>query len=81
MLGGNLSTLIVLTIIKCIVAPILSFFIVGQVNKVLFGIIDKNLNNFSFLYGTFPPALGVVAYATQYDCNVELVAAGKNNNK
>ena len=35
-----------------------------------------NLNNFSFLYGTFPPALGVVAYATQYDCNVELVAAG-----
>ena len=34
------------------------------------------MNSFSFLYGTFPPALGVVAYASQYDCNVELVAAG-----
>ena len=76
LMGGNLSTLIVLTIIKCIAAPILSHFVVGQVNAVLFGIIDKNLNNFSFLYGTFPPALGVVAYASQYSCSVELVAAG-----
>ena len=76
LLGGNLSTLIILTIIKCIFAPILSHFIVSEVNSVLFGTTDLNLNNFSFLYGTFPPALGVVAYATQYDCNVELVAAG-----
>ena len=76
LLGGNLSILIILTIIKCIFAPILTHFIVSEVNSLLFGIIDKNLNNFSFLYGTFPPALGVIAYATQYDCNVELVAAG-----
>ena len=76
LLGGNLSTLIILTIIKCIFAPILSHFIVSEVNQFLFGTIDLNLNNFSFLYGTFPPALGVVAYASQYDCNVELVAAG-----
>ena len=76
LLGGNLSTLIILTIIKCILAPIMSHFLVSQINTLLFGVIDKNLNNFSFLYGTFPPALGVVAYATQYECNVELVAAG-----
>ena len=76
LLGGNLSTLIILTIIKCIFAPILSHFIVSEVNQFIFGTIDLNLNNFSFLYGTFPPALGVVAYASQYDCNVELVAAG-----
>ena len=76
LLGGNLSTLFILTIIKCIFAPILSHFIVSEVNSLLFGEIDKNLNNFSFLYGTFPPALGVISYATQYDCNVEMVAAG-----
>ena len=76
LLGGNLSTLIILTIIKCIFAPILSHFIVSELSTLMFGRQDKNLNNFSFLYGTFPPALGVVAYASQYDCSVELVSAG-----
>ena len=32
--------------------------------------------NFSFLYGTFPPALGVMSYASQYQVSPELVSAG-----
>ena len=32
--------------------------------------------NFSFLYGTFPPALGVMSYASQYSVCPELVSAG-----
>ena len=47
--GGNLSTLIIMMIIKCILAPISSHF---------------------------PPALGVMAYASQYGVTPELVSAG-----
>ena len=74
--GGNLSTLIIMMIIKCILAPISSHFMVGQVSEWLYGETDRSLMNFSFLYGTFPPALGVMAYASQYGVTPELVSAG-----
>ena len=64
--GGNLSTLLIMTIIKCILAPLATHCLVGNINSILNGVVDRELLNFSFLYGTFPPALGVMSYASHY---------------
>ena len=74
--GGNLSTLFIMIIIKCFIAPITSHCLVGKIHSWLYGSVDRSLMNFSFLYGTFPPALGVMTYATQYQVCPELVSAG-----
>ena len=74
--GGNLSTLFIMVIIKCFLAPITSHCLVGKIHSWLYGSVDRSLMNFSFLYGTFPPALGVMSYASQYDVCPELVSAG-----
>ena len=64
--GGNLSTLLIMVIIKCILAPLTTHCLVGKINSLMYGVVDPGLENFSFLYGTFPPALGVMSYASQY---------------
>ena len=74
--GGNLSTLLIMMIIKCILAPLATHCLVGKINSWLYGPVDPSLANFSFLYGTFPPALGVMSYASQYQVTPELVSAG-----
>ena len=74
--GGNLSTIFIMMIIKCILAPITTHSLVGYINSWLYGSVDWSLMNFSFLYGTFPPALAVMSYATQYTVCPELVSAG-----
>ena len=74
--GGNLSTLIIMMIIKCIISPLSCHMMVSQASLWLHGAIDLRLSNFSFLYGTFPPALGVMSYATHYQVTPELVSAG-----
>ena len=74
--GGNLSTLFIMVIIKCFLAPITSHFMVGKIHSWLYDSVDRSLMNFSFLYGTFPPALGVMSYASQYTVCPELVSAG-----
>ena len=74
--GGNLSTLLILMIIKCILAPISSHFMVSRVSEWMEADNTNLLLNFSFLYGAFPPALGVMSYASQYKVSPELVSAG-----
>ena len=74
--GGNLSTLLIMVIIKCILAPLTTYCLVDNINSWLHGEADSRLANFSFLYGTFPPALGVMSYASQYQVSPELVSAG-----
>ena len=74
--GGNLSTLFIMMIIKCFLAPITSHCLVGKIHYWLYDSVDRSLMNFSFLYGTFPPALGVMSYASQYQVCPELVSAG-----
>ena len=71
----NLPMLVGLMIIKCILSPILSYSMVAEFHKVLFGFVDRKLVNFAFLYGTFPTALGVMSYAAQYNTFPELVSA------
>ena len=64
--GGNLSTLLIMVIIKCILAPLATHCLVGNISTALYSQLDRELINFSFLYGTFPPALGVMSYASHY---------------
>ena len=64
--GSNLSTIIILVILKCFLAPFFSQFMVAQATELLLGMSLPGLENYSFLYGTFPPALGVMAYASLY---------------
>ena len=74
--GQNMPTLFGLMIIKCILSPIVTHCMVGKIHKSLFGFVDRGLVNFSFLYGTFPTALGVMSYANQYNISSDLVSAG-----
>ena len=74
--GGNLSTLIILIIIKCFLSPLSCHMMVSQASLWLESTADLSLSNLSFLYGTFPPALGVMSYAAQYQVSQELVSAG-----
>jgi len=74
--GRNMPTLFGLMIVKCILSPIVAHCMVGKIHKSLYGFVDRGLVNFSFLYGTFPTALGVMSYANQYNISSELVSAG-----
>jgi len=74
--GRNMPTLFGLMIVKCILSPITTHCMVGKIHKALYGYVDRGLVNFSFLYGTFPTALGVMSYANQYNISSELVSAG-----
>jgi len=74
--GQNMPTLFGLMIVKCILSPITTHCMVGKIHKSLYGFVDRGLVNFSFLYGTFPTALGVMSYANQYNISSELVSAG-----
>jgi len=74
--GQNMPTLFGLMIVKCILSPITTHCMVGKIHKGLYGYVDRGLVNFSFLYGTFPTALGVMTYASQYNISSELVSAG-----
>jgi len=74
--GQNMPTLFGLMIVKCILSPITTHCMVGKIHKALYGYVDRGLVNFSFLYGTFPTALGVMSYASQYNISSELVSAG-----
>jgi len=72
----NLPILVGLMIVKCFLSPILSYSMVAECHQAIYGFVDRKLVNFAFLYGTFPTALGVMSYATQYNTNPELVSAG-----
>jgi len=73
--GENLKPIVALVVTKSILTPILTHIIVDQMSVMFTGSIDAALGNFGFLYGTFPTALGVDSYASQYNVNPDLISA------
>merc|ERR1719220_2692787 len=64
-----------LVLAKSVFTPILTHVLVDEFSILFTGSTDAALSNFGFLYGTFPTALGVDSYASQYNVNPELVSA------
>jgi len=62
---------------KSILSPILTRIVVHNLSGVFSSNTTSNieLENFSFLYGSFPSANGVFSYALHYDIVPELIAA------
>merc|ERR1719427_669560 len=73
--GENLKPILALVVTKSILTPILTHILVDQMSVMFTGTTDPALSNFGFLYGTFPTALGVDSYASQYNVNPDLVSA------
>jgi len=73
--GQVLKPIMALVVTKSILTPIITHILVDQMSVVFTGSTDPALSNFGFLYGTFPTALGVDSYASQYNVNPELVSA------
>merc|ERR1719427_1511986 len=64
-----------LVLAKSVFTPILTHVLVDEFSILFTGSTDPALSNFGFLYGTFPTALGVDSYASQYNVNPDLVSA------
>jgi hypothetical protein len=71
----NLILIVSLVVTKCIFSTFLTHFLVEQISMFFNGFEDPALSNFGFLYGTFPTALGVDSYASQYNVNPDLISA------
>ena len=73
--GQVLKPILALVVTKSILTPILTHIMVNEMSLVFTGTTDPALSNFGFLYGTFPTALGVDSYASQYNVNPDLISA------
>ena len=79
MRGQNLVRIFILIMIKCVLSAILNRVFLSSVFS---GLIDTNvdnpaeLENFAFLYGTFPTASAAFVFATQYDACTDIMASG-----
>ena len=73
--GQVLKPIMALVVTKSILTPIITHILVDQMSVVFTGSTDPALSNFGFLYGTFPTALGVDSYASQYNVNPDLISA------
>merc|ERR1719209_1287060 len=75
MKGKNLKPILGLVAIKSIVCPMLTYLVVNEITGLLDSVPDPSLSNFALLLGSFPPALGVLSYAIDYQVSVDLVSA------
>ena len=72
--GDSVKSILALVTVKSIVTPTLTFLAVDQVVSWVEGTSDHLLSNFGLLLGSFPTALGVASYATEFNACVDLVS-------
>ena len=72
--GDSVKSILALVTVKSIVTPTLTFLAVDQVVSWVEGTSDPLLSNFGLLLGSFPTALGVASYATEFNACVDLVS-------
>lgn len=73
--GTRLLPIMALVVIKSLLTPFLTTYLVDKVSVAIDEDFDPGLNNFAFLYGTFPTALGVNSYAGMYGVDPDLISA------
>ena len=71
---GSVKSLLALVTLKTIVTPTLTFLAMEQVVGLVEGATDPLLSNFALLLGSFPTALGVASYASQFNACMDLVS-------
>ena len=71
---GSVKSLLALVTLKTIVTPTLTFLAMEQVVGWVEGATDPLLSNFALLLGSFPTALGVASYASQFNACMDLVS-------
>jgi len=72
----DVKPIIVLVLIKSLLTPIISYILVDQMSRVFHGFANPEITNFGFLYGTFPTALGISTYSSQFNICPDLISAG-----
>ena len=73
--GDSIKPILALVSVKSIVTPMVTYILVGQLAVWLDGRADPSLSNFALLLGSFPTALGVASYASEYRVSPDLVSA------
>ena len=64
-----------LVTVKTVITPMLTYIIVDQVTHLLDDIPDPSLSSFALLLGSFPTALGVASFATEYMVVPDILSA------
>ena len=72
--GDSVKSILALVTVKSIVTPTITFLAVDQVVAWLEGTSDPLLSNFGLLLGSFPTALGVASYASEFNACIDLVS-------
>ena len=72
--GDSVKSILALVTVKSIVTPTITFLAVDQVVAWLEGTSDPLLSNFGLLLGSFPTALGVASYASEFNVCIDLVS-------
>ena len=73
--GDRINSITALVTVKSIVTPIVTYMVVERLTTLLDGASDPALSNFSLLLGSFPTALGVATYASEYGVVPDLISA------
>jgi hypothetical protein len=72
--SASIKPVFALVTMKSIVTPLVTYLLVGRVTAWLDGAPSPLLTNFGLLFGSFPTALAVASFATEYDVEPELVS-------
>ena len=72
--GESTKPIAALVATKTIVTPLLTYMMVERISVLLDGVADPSLTNFALLLGSFPTALGVASYASDYMVSADLIS-------